>query len=82
MHRGSKTCLVQFNKNKYSVMPQAVGRPVEVHAYADRITVRQDAVRRQLWIAQAFSTSPQAQNMATIPRALLDSLTEAACYQA
>ncbi len=37
------------------------------------------AIRRQLWIAQAFSTSPHAQNMATIPRALLDSLTEAAC---
>jgi len=40
------------------------------------------AVRRQLWIAQAFSTSPHAQNMATIPRPLLDSLTEAACYPA
>ncbi len=40
------------------------------------------AVRRQLWIAQAFSTSRQAQNMATIPRALLDNLTEAACYPA
>ena len=38
----SKTCLVQFDKNRYSVMAQAVGRPVEVHAYADRITVRQD----------------------------------------
>ncbi len=38
----SKTCLVQFDKNKYSVMSQAVGRPVEVHAYADRIMVRQD----------------------------------------
>jgi len=40
------------------------------------------AVRRQLWTAQAFSTSPHARNMATIPRALLDSLTEAACYPA
>jgi len=40
------------------------------------------AVRRQLWIAQAFSTSPNARDMATIPRALLDSLTEAACYPA
>ena len=37
----SKTCLVSYDKNKYSVMAQAVGRPVEVHAYADRITVRQ-----------------------------------------
>ncbi len=40
------------------------------------------AVRRQLWIAQAFSASPNTRNMATIPRALLDSLTEAACYPA
>jgi len=33
---------VQFDKNKYSVMSQAVGRPVEVHAYAERIVIRQD----------------------------------------
>ena len=38
----SKTCLVQFDKNKYSVMAQAVGRPVDVHAYAERIVIRQD----------------------------------------
>ena len=38
----SKTCLVAYDKNKYSVMAQAVGRPVEVHAYAERITIRQD----------------------------------------
>ena len=38
----SKTCLVQFDRNKYSVMSQAVGRPVEVQAYADRIRVRQN----------------------------------------
>ena len=38
----SKTCLVQFDRNKYSVMSQAVGRPVEVHAYAERIVIRQD----------------------------------------
>ena len=38
----SKTCLVQFNNNKYSVTASAVGRPVEVHAYADRIVIRQD----------------------------------------
>ena len=39
---GSKTCLVSYDRNKYSVMAQAVGRPVEVHAYAERITIRQD----------------------------------------
>jgi len=38
----SKTCLVRFDNNKYSVPASAVGRPVEVHAYADRIVIRQD----------------------------------------
>jgi transposase len=38
----SKTCLVRFDNNKYSVAASAVGRPVEVHAYAERIIVRQD----------------------------------------
>jgi transposase len=38
----SKTCLVRFDSNKYSVSASAVGRPVEVHAYADRIVISQD----------------------------------------
>ena len=38
----SKTCLVRFDNNKYSVVASAVGRPVEIHAYADRIVIRQD----------------------------------------
>ena len=38
----SKTCLVRFDTNKYSVAAKAVGRPVEIHAYADRIVIRQD----------------------------------------
>lgn len=38
----SKTCLVSFDRNKYSVQAKAVGRPVDVHAYADRIVIRQD----------------------------------------
>src|SRR5213080_4155434 len=38
----SKTCLVRFDNNKYSVPATAVGRPVEIHAYADRIVIRQD----------------------------------------
>jgi transposase len=38
----SKTCLVRFDSNKYSVQASAVGRPVEVQAYADRIVIRQD----------------------------------------
>jgi hypothetical protein len=40
----SKTCTVRFDNNKYSVLSKAVGRPVEVHAYADRIVIRQDGV--------------------------------------
>src|SRR6185312_7615331 len=31
-----------FDNNKYSVLAKAVGRPVELHAYADRIVIRQD----------------------------------------
>jgi transposase len=38
----SKTCLVRFDNNKYSVSASAVGRPVDIHAYADRIVIRQD----------------------------------------
>jgi transposase len=38
----SKTCLVRFDNNRYSVSASAVGRPVDIHAYADRIIVRQD----------------------------------------
>ena len=38
----SKTCLVRFDNNKYSVSASAVGRPVEIHAYADRVVIRQD----------------------------------------
>jgi transposase len=38
----SKTCLVRFDSNKYSVAAKAVGRPVDVHAYADRLVIRQD----------------------------------------
>ena len=38
----SKTCLVRFDNNKYSVSASAVGRPVDIHAYADRMVIRQD----------------------------------------
>jgi transposase len=38
----SKTCLVRYDNNKYSVNASAVGRPVEVRAYAERIELRQD----------------------------------------
>jgi len=50
----SKTCLVRFDNNKYSVSSRAVGRPVEIQAgacpragrrpdpWAERIVIRQD----------------------------------------
>jgi hypothetical protein len=39
----SKTCLVRFDNNKYSVSASAVGRPRRGStAYADRIVIRQD----------------------------------------
>ncbi len=37
----SRTCLVRFDNNRYSVAADAVGRPAEVHAYADRVVIRQ-----------------------------------------
>jgi transposase len=37
----SKTCLVRFDNNRYSVSAHAIGRPVEIRAYADRIELRQ-----------------------------------------
>jgi hypothetical protein len=38
----SKTCLVRFDNNKYSVASRAVGRPVEIQAYSDHVPIRQD----------------------------------------
>jgi transposase len=38
----SKTCLVRFDNNKYSVMAKAVGRPVDIYAYADSVVLKQD----------------------------------------
>jgi len=40
----SKTCLVRFDNNKYSVLASSLGRPVEIQAYADRIVIRQDGM--------------------------------------
>jgi len=38
----SKTCLVSFDRNRYSVSAKAVGRPVQLRAYATRIVLLQD----------------------------------------
>ena len=59
----SKTCLVRFDNNKYSVAASAVGRPVEIQAYADR-TYR----RGQYWtptrgrFARRLTVLRQAEN--------------------
>jgi hypothetical protein len=44
----SNTCTVRFDNNKYSVISTAVGRPVEVHAYAGgrRYAIVGPALRR------------------------------------
>ncbi len=38
----SKSCLVRFDNNRYSVAAKAVGRPVQVRAYAERVVVLLD----------------------------------------
>jgi len=35
----SKTCLIRFDRNRYSVAAAAAGKPVQLRAYADRIVV-------------------------------------------
>jgi transposase len=40
----SKTCLVRFDRNKYSVASKAVGRPVDIYAYAERVVIKQDGI--------------------------------------
>ncbi len=40
----SKTCLVRFDNYKYSVSASAVGRPVDIHAYAEPVVIRQDVL--------------------------------------
>ena len=38
----SSTCLIRFDRNRYSVEAKAAGKPVQVWTYADRIVVRLD----------------------------------------
>jgi hypothetical protein len=40
----SKTCLVCFDRNKYSVSAKALGRPVDVYAYAERVVIKLDGL--------------------------------------
>ena len=38
----SKTCLIRFDNNRYPVDARAVGRPVDIRAYADRLECWQE----------------------------------------
>lgn len=38
----TRTCLINFDRNKYSVEARTVGRPVQLQVYATRIILRQD----------------------------------------
>jgi hypothetical protein len=60
----SKTCLVRFDNNKYSVASRAVGRPVEIQAYAECIVIRQSLPRRRPGTASS-SASMRAVSAAT-----------------
>ena len=39
-HAVTGTCLISFDRNRYSVAARAARRAVQVRAYADRIVVR------------------------------------------
>lgn len=41
-HVASSTCLVRFNRNRYSVMAKAAHQAVQVRGYATRIVIRRD----------------------------------------
>lgn len=43
-HVASSTCLVSFDRNRYSVMAKAAHQAVQVRAYATRIVIRCDGV--------------------------------------
>lgn len=40
MTSASKTCLVRYDRNRYSVLSSAAGKAVELQAYADRVVIR------------------------------------------
>ena len=58
----SKTCTVRFDNNKYSVLSTAVGRPVEIHAYADR-----SSSARTAWSSPSMPAPSGAARRSTIP---------------
>ena len=57
---------------------QAAWYPKRDPTFADALAL----VRRDLWQHQAFSTSPCAEEMVKVPRAVIATLTETLCYVA
>lgn len=57
MRRASVSNWCGSTTNKYSVAASAVGRPVEIQAYADRIVIRQDG--RVVGEDRPFSVTPK-----------------------
>ena len=89
----SKTCLVRFDNNRHSVSAHAVGRPVEIRAYADRIEVRQDGRRvgehrrcfgRDQTVFVTGTADGERQMVSALTAVLSDGLpaVEAACIEA
>ena len=58
----SRTCLVRFDNNRYSVAAHAVGRPVEIRAYADRI----ERARKAGWSASTDARSAATRRSTTL----------------
>jgi hypothetical protein len=71
-------------------MPAAVTRPTPrvirhaawYHKPAPTFSDALALVRRDLWRHQTFQTSPPADDVAKVPRALIERLTETLCYVA
>jgi hypothetical protein len=77
----SKTSLVRFDRNRYSVANKAVGQTVQVHAYADRILIRlggevvargqppgnRRPVRRSAAMLPGWRSAPAAVASAVVP---------------
>ena len=69
----SKTCLVSFDRNRYSVSATAVGRPVQVQAYASKLVIRQGEPLARHWSERQWRTrsSESIQHLITTSASIL-----------
>ena len=61
----SKTCLVSFDRNRYSVSATAVGRPVQIQAYASKLVIRQGEPLARHWSERQWRTRSSASMIAS-----------------